>query len=432
MTIERGILARRQRLRCPEGTSDILPDDAARRDEVESIAQRIFTAAGYRRIDTPAFESTELFERGVGLSTDIVRKQMFKFNDDRGRSLTLRPEGTAAICRAYVQHGMQRLQHPLRLWFHGAYYRQDVPQAGRFRQFWQVGVEVLGSDEPAIDAECMLLLTELFQALEVPGVRLRLSSLGTAENRARYREMLITHLRRNERDLSAEVRSRIGINPLRAFDSRHPGTQAVMTNAPRLLDHLDTADREHFSEVTALLDAVGVSYDIDPTLVRGLDYYTRTVFEFSSDRLGAQNAVGGGGRFDDLVGELGGPPTAACGGCAGVERVLLSIGERPVARPRLDLYVAVANVAEQRNALRVSAMARALGLAAQPGSARRSLRSQFRHADGLGARYVAVLGTDRAWLKDMISGKQVQIDAAELVPEVAHRLRNASSLDGGQ
>ena len=288
----------------------MLGEQASARTALESRARAILEPAGYERIETPAFESTELFARGVGASSDIVRKEMFSFQDAGGRELTLRPEGTAPICRAYVEHGMHKRRQPVKLWYLSSFFRHERAQAGRYRQFWQVGAEAFGSEDPALDAESIVLASTLLSALGVRQVRLRLSSLGSPESRGAYRESLTAYLRANETALSEEVRARIDLNPLRAFDSEHPGTRAVMQGAPRLLDQLDEQDAEHFAQVRSLLEAAGVSYEVDPTLVRGLDYYTRTVFEFTSDALGAQSGVGGGGRYDGLVEELGGPADA--------------------------------------------------------------------------------------------------------------------------
>jgi histidyl-tRNA synthetase len=237
-----------------------------------------------------------VFSRGVGASTDIVQKEMYTFDDGGGRSVTLRPEGTAPICRAYAEHGMHKLPQPVKLWYLSSFFRSEKPQQGRYRQFWQVGAEAIGSEDPAVDAELIVLLATLLDELEVTGTRLRIASLGTPAARAAYRLELQDHLTRHIDELSGEVRERIELNPLRAFDSDHPGTRAVMESAPRLLDHLDAGDADHFLEVREMLDRAGVAYEIDPTLVRGLDYYTRTVFEFTSDALGAQSGVGGGGR----------------------------------------------------------------------------------------------------------------------------------------
>jgi histidyl-tRNA synthetase len=281
-----------ERIQAPRGTFDVLPDDADAREVVEREARQVLEAAGYRRIETPTFEATELFARGVGEATDIVRKEMFTFEDQGGRSMTLRPEGTAPVCRAYVEHGMHKLPQPVKLWYLSSFYRHEAPQAGRYRQFWQVGAEAIGSDDPAVDAEIIVLLADLLDALNTHGVHLRISSLGTPEARADYREELQSYLRANRDRLAREARERIELNPLRAFDSDDPGTREVMQGAPRLLDRLASDDLEHFAAVRALLDAADVPYEVDPTLVRGLDYYTRTVFEFESSELGAQSGVG--------------------------------------------------------------------------------------------------------------------------------------------
>src|SRR5918911_5479991 len=313
-----------EKLKAPRGTFDVLPDDGERRRVLANAANDLLARAGYGVVDTPIFEHTELFARGVGETTDIVQKEMFTFEDMGGRSLTLRPEGTAPVCRAYLEHGMHTLAQPVKLWYLSSFFRQEKPQAGRYRQFWQVGAEAIGSADPAVDAELILLLHALLAEVGVRGVRLRLGSLGSPEGRRAYRGLLQDHLRAHEGELSGEVRARIDLNPLRAFDSDHPGTQRVMQSAPRLLDHLAPEDAEHFAEVRALLDAAGLAYEVDTTLVRGMDYYTRTVFEVTSDALGAQSGVGGGGRYDLLVEELGGPPTPGVGWAAGVERILLA------------------------------------------------------------------------------------------------------------
>ncbi len=406
------------RLQAPRGTFDVLPADAARREEVEAAARRILGGAGYARIETPTFEATELFARGVGEATDIVQKEMYTFDDGGGRSLTLRPEGTAPVCRAYLEHGMQKLPQPVRLWYLSSFFRRERAQAGRYRQFWQVGAEGIGSDDPALDAEAILLLAELLDALGVRGLRLRLGSLGRAETRAAYREELTSYLRAHEEELSEEVRARIALNPLRAFDAEHPGTRRVMEGAPRLLDALGEEDRSHFAEVRALLDDAGQSYEVDPTLVRGLDYYTRTLFEFTSDALGAQSGVAGGGRYDGLIAELGGPPTPGCGWAAGIERILLAGGERAAVAPPVDLFVAVGSPESARPAFRVVSEARRAGLSAQRELAGRSLKGQLKHADRLGARYVAILGEEGAQVKDMESGEQVQASPEDVVARV--------------
>ena len=336
----------------------MLPADAARRLALEEHARRILGAAGYGRIETPTFEATELFARGVGEATDIVQKEMYTFDDGGGRSLTLRPEGTAPVCRAYVEHGMHKLPQPVKLWYLSSFFRAEAPQRGRYRQFWQVGAEAIGAAGPETDAELIVLLAELLEAMVVKGVHLRLSSLGSPETRLEYRERLTAYLHGHEDGLSPEVISRIDLNPMRAFDAGDRRTQETMRDAPTLLDRLAPEDAEHFARVREMLDDAGVRYELEPTLVRGLDYYTRTVFEFTSDALGAQSAVGGGGRYDGLIEQLGGPATPGCGWAAGVERMLLAAGEQPVAPPLVDLFVALARRRPDSTARRVQARQR--------------------------------------------------------------------------
>src|SRR5665213_797416 len=281
-------------IQAPRGTFDVLPADAARRAVLQSHAERILGAAGYRRIETPTFEPTELFARGVGEATDIVQKEMYTFDDGGGRSLTLRPEGTAPVCRAYVEHGMHKLPQPVKLWYLSTFFRAEAPQRGRYRQFWQVGAEAIGSEAPETDAELILLLAELLQALGVKEPRLLLASLGSPETRAEYRKELAAYLRAHEDGLSPEVVARIDLNPMRAFDAKDRTTQATMREAPKLLDSLAPDDAEHFARVREMIDDAGLGYELDPTLVRGLDYYTRTLYEFTSESLGAaQSTVGG-------------------------------------------------------------------------------------------------------------------------------------------
>jgi histidyl-tRNA synthetase len=411
------------KLKAPRGTYDVLGEQAAARARLESSARALLDGAGYERIETPAFEATELFARGVGESTDIVRKEMFTFIDGGDRSLTLRPEGTAPVCRAYVEHGMHKRRQPVKLWYLSSFFRQERAQAGRFRQFWQVGAEALGSDDPALDAESIALLSELLSQMGVREVRLRLSSLGSADSRAEYRERLQAYLHANRQSLSEDVRSRIDANPLRAFDADHEGTRRVMADAPRLLDHLGDDDARHFSQVRTLLDEASITYEVDSTLVRGLDYYTRTVFEFTSDALGAQSGVGGGGRYDGLVEHLGGPPTPGVGWAAGVERMMLAGDELPAPARSLDLFVALDSTEARRSAFGLLQSARSAGLSAQMELAGRSLKGQLGQADALGARYVAIVDDGSTMLKDMQDGGQESIATDTVVHSVLRGLR---------
>jgi histidyl-tRNA synthetase len=415
------------KIKAPRGTFDVLGEEASRRSAIEARARSILEGAGYERIETPVFEATELFSRGVGESTDIVRKEMFTLEDQAGRSLTLRPEGTAPVCRAYVEHGMHKRRQPVKLWYLSCFFRHERAQAGRYRQFWQVGIEAIGSEDPAVDAEAITLLTTLLAELDVRELRLRLASLGSLASRREYRERLQTYLRANEASLSEDVRSRIDLNPLRAFDSDHPGTQTVMRDAPLLREHLSVEDADHFAHVRELLDVAGVAYELDPTLVRGLDYYTRTVFEFTSDALGAQSGVGGGGRYDGLIEQLGGPATPGVGWAAGIERIMLagdglgsSHGSGAPAPAPLELFIALDGArAELRSeAFGLLSQARAAGLSAQMDLAGRSLKGQLGQADALRARFVAIVGDVHSVLKDMQGGGQQEVATNTVVHHV--------------
>ncbi|MBV9050304.1 MAG: histidine--tRNA ligase [Solirubrobacterales bacterium] len=412
-------------IQAPRGTFDVLPDEAARRELVEAQVKRVLGAAGYRRIETPAFEATELFARGVGEATDIVQKEMYTFDDGGGRSLTLRPEGTAPVCRAYIEHGMHKLPQPVKLWYLSSFFRAEAPQRGRYRQFWQVGAEAIGSAAPETDAELIVLLSELFSTVGVRSTRLHLSSLGSPETRAVYREELTSYLHEHESELSADVRSRIELNPMRAFDATDARTREVMEGAPKLLDRLAPEDAEHFARVRALLDDAGITYELDPTLVRGLDYYTRTLFEFSSAALGAQSGVAGGGRYDRLIEQLDGPPTPASGWAAGIERMLLAAPELNVAADLVDLFVAVARPAAAPAGFNLAREARRAGLQAQLELAGRSLKGQLKQADRIGARYVAIIGDGEASLRDMQSGEQREVTPSDVIPSILRGTRLA-------
>ncbi|MDX6604373.1 MAG: histidyl-tRNA synthetase [Solirubrobacterales bacterium] len=406
------------KFQAPRGTFDVLPDQGRARARLRHAAAEIFARAGYEPIATPVFEDTELFERGVGQSTDIVRKEMFTFEDKGGRSLTLRPEGTAPICRAYLEHGMHKLAQPVKLSYIGPFFRHERPQAGRYRQFHQIGIEAIGTDSPLADAEAIMLLSDLLGELGVPGVELRLGSLGSLVSRRAYLEGLKAHLHGHEGDLSEDVRERIDLNPLRAFDSDDEATRGVMASAPTIVESLEGEDAEHFAAVRGLLDAAGISYAVDPTLVRGLDYYTRTIFSFDCDALGAQSEVGGGGRYDGLIEQLGGPPTPAVGWAAGIERILLALDEEAPREGR-DAFVAVAGEGQRRRAMALVTELRHAGLSAEVDLAGRGLKGQLKHADRLGARRVLILEEDgSAQLRDMASGEQHQADVGRLIEEM--------------
>jgi histidyl-tRNA synthetase len=403
------------KIQAPRGTFDVLPEDAPARLALSRASEENFARAGYGYIETPIFESTELFARGVGETTDIVQKEMFSFEDQGGRSVTLRPEGTAPICRAYIEHGMHKRPQPVKLWYWGPFFRYEAPQAGRYRQFNQVGIEAIGSAEPSLDAEVIVLLDDLLRHVGAREVRLRLSSLGTPETRRAYSDELRAHLRAREDELSDEVRSRLEANPLRAFDSDHPGTQAVVRDAPQLIDRISGEDAEHFAQVRELLDGAGVEYEVDGTLVRGLDYYTRTVFEFTSDALGAQSGVGGGGRYDLLVEQLGGPSTPAVGWAAGVERILLASSVESGEQPPV---VYVAHTGRVGTAFALARDLYRQGLSAQLEQGGRSMKGQMKQADRVGARLVVRVEEDGLSVRDMGTGEERPAGNAEEAIEI--------------
>ncbi|WP_028065411.1 histidine--tRNA ligase [Solirubrobacter soli] len=407
-----------RKFQTPPGTSDVLPETAVARERLEAAARKIFDRAGYGRIETPTYEATELFARGVGEATDVVQKEMFTFEAD-DRSYTLRPEGTAPTVRAYMEHGMHKLPQPVKLWYLSSFFRKETPQAGRYRQFWQVGVEAIGSADPAVDAEVILLLAELLEALGARDVELVIASLGQPEHRAAYRDELTAYLRANEDQLSEEVISRIDLNPLRAFDAKHEPTQRVMAKAPRLIDRLPQEDLDHFASVQDLLRAADLSYTVDTTLVRGLDYYTRTLFEFKSGALeAAQNTLGGGGRYDGLAEVLGGPATPGVGWAAGVERMLMAATQAPQVEPAVDLFVAY-EPAHKVDAFKLAADARRTGHSVRLELAGRSVKGQLKQASRIRPRYVAIFGDDGVQLRDRDGGEDKLV-----APEtVMHHIR---------
>jgi histidyl-tRNA synthetase len=313
---------------------------------------------------------------------------------------------------------MHKLAQPVKLSYVGPFFRHERPQAGRYRQFHQLGLECIGTDSPLADAEAIMLLSDLLGELGVPGVELRLGSLGSLAARQEYLEALRAHLRAHEGELSGDVRERIDLNPLRAFDSDHEGTRAVMASAPTIVDSLSAEDAEHFAEVRALLEAAGIDYVVDKTLVRGLDYYTRTIFSFVCDALGAQSEIGGGGRYDGLIEQLGGPATPAVGWAAGIERILLALDEEPEPEGR-DAFVAIADPSQRQRAMALAVELRHAGLAAEVDLAGRGLKGQLKHANRIGARKVLILEADgSAELRDMDTGQQRPADTANLVDEM--------------
>lgn len=411
------------------GMNDLLPDVVAHWQRAEASARAVLGAYGYREIRVPVVEKTELFARSIGEHTDIVEKEMYTFEDRNGERLTLRPEGTAGCVRAGIESGLLHNQVQ-RLWYAGPMFRHERPQKGRYRQFHQIGVEVFGLAGPDIDAELILLSARLWNALGLKDLKLHINSLGTPQARAAYRQRLVDYLRSRLDELDEDSRRRLETNPLRVLDSKHPGMQTLIAQAPRLSDHLDDDSRRHFEQLRAFLDAGGVSYTVDPRLVRGLDYYTRTVFEWLTDRLGAQAAVCAGGRYDGLVELLGGRATPAVGFALGLERLveLLMQQAAPVGDNHAQIYVAPLGGEHVGQALLLAETLRDRGLRVEAHCGGGALASQLKRADRSGARYAILLGdaehaAGAVTVKDLRGGEpQVQIPQAEIGEYLARRL----------
>ena len=345
---------------------------------------------GYRRIVTPTFEDTSLFARTSGAGSDVVQKEMYTFEDRAGRSLTLRPEATAPIARAYLEHGLHREPQPVKTYLIGPMFRYSAPQKGRYREFWQLDFEAMGSDDPAIDAELVQLFAEIARRADVRYTRLELNSIGDRACRPSYVERLRSYLAEHADELDEDTRAKAETSPLRVFDSKTPSVRRALADAPTIGDSLCEACRAHFDAVRRYLDAYGIEYDVVPTLVRGLDYYTRTVWEFVNDGLGAaQSTICAGGRYDYLVEEIGGPPVPGVGWAAGVERMVLS-REAPSDVPRIDVFVAVEKDHGREQVLPLLAALRSDGIASETDYAGRSLKGQRTHAGRLNARYTVI------------------------------------------
>ncbi len=401
---------------------DILPQDAPYWNAVRMAVDDLARGTGFQRIEPPILEAASLFTRSVGQETDIVDKEMYTFIDKGGDKVALRPELTAAIARAYLEHGMLSWPQPVKLFYLGPFFRHDRPQAGRYRQFWQFGFEVLGDGHPVIDAQLIYDGVTLYRTFNVP-VIVHINSIGDAACRPGYLKQLTEYFRSRRHSLCEDCKKRLLKNPLRIFDCKVPDCHLVAQDAPQIVDHLCEPCKDHFVRVLEYLGELDVPYTLNPRIVRGLDYYTRTAFEFveeGTDDGPAQTALGGGGRYDGLIEQLGGPDTPACGWAAGVERMLLAAGDRPVAAPLVDLYLAVdGGEAARLRAFRIGAEARRAGLAAQAELAGRSLKGQLKQASRLSARYVAIVDdTGQVRLKDMDAAEQQDIADIDVVAQV--------------
>lgn len=416
------------KLRAVKGMNDILPSEIQRWHRLERTFRETVERHGFGEVRTPILEPTELFIRSIGEVTDIVEKEMYTFTDKGEKTLTMRPEGTASCARAYLQHNVAA-QEPVTKWYYiGPMYRRERPAKGRYRQFFQAGCEVYGDPSPHVDAEVIDMIVGFLHALGVKDVQVLINSLGQTDTRARYREALLEYLRPLAEQLSEDSQRRLERNPLRVLDSKAPQDQEIAAKAPKILDFLNEEDAAHFEELKASLDALGTPYEVDPTLVRGLDYYTRTLFEVKGrgGGLGAQNTLLGGGRYDNMIGDFGGKAVPAIGFALGMERLLLCMEDEEQSAP-LDAFLITQKPEYRRAALGVLKSLRARGLKADADLRGNSVKSQFRRADKSGAPFAIVLGESEVengtvQLKDLRQSSQSEVAQSELADFIAATL----------
>ncbi|MCX6439062.1 MAG: histidine--tRNA ligase [Actinobacteria bacterium] len=413
-----------QKIQAPKGVSEYVPPRSAAFEFVRESLIEPARKAGYQLIELPVFEDTELFTRGVGESTDVVSKEMYTFQDRGDRSITLRPEGTAGVMRAVIEHGLDRGQLPAKLWYSGQFFRAERPQAGRYRQFYQVGIEAIGLDDAAIDAEVIAIADAGFKAIGLSKYRLEITSLGDSQSRDAHRVDLVKFIAGMSLDEATSART--ALNPLRLFDDKRPEIKDAMAKAPLLIDYLNESSRVHFEQVKRYLDVLGISYILNPRMVRGLDYYTGTTFEFVHELLGAQSGIGGGGRYDGLMAELGGQSLSGIGFGLGVDRALLAAEAEGVINENSfvsDLFIIPLGDAAKEMAMKIAGELRAVGKSVEIAFGDRALKGAMKGADKNGARYVIVLGDSEissttVELKEMKTGATSSVKIASLIKAI--------------
>ncbi len=412
-------------LQAPKGVSEYFPPRSQYFELVREILIDSARTAGYSLMELPVFEDTELFKRGVGESTDVVSKEMYTFEDRGGRSLTLRPEGTAGVMRSVIENNLDKLTLPIKVWYSGAFFRAERPQAGRYRKFYQVGIEAIGLNDPEIDFEVIAVADRAFKKLGLKSYRLEITSLGDAKSRASHRKDLVSYI--SKLKLDDATLERAALNPLRLFDDKRPEIREAMASAPLLLDYLSPESKENFARVQELLNSAAIKFTINPLMVRGLDYYTGTTFEFISDKLGAQSGIGGGGRYDGLMAELGGNDLSGIGFGLGVDRVLLAceaegIFDASIIKSDLDLFVIALSSDEKPFVSNLVNQLRNQGIACDMAYGDRALKGAMKSADKSGARFSAVIGADEiksglVALKDMKSGESKEVRISTVAEE---------------
>jgi histidyl-tRNA synthetase len=413
------------KLQAPKGVSEYFPPRSQYFELVRETLIQSARTSGYSLIELPVFEDTELFKRGVGESTDVVSKEMYTFEDRGGRSITLRPEGTAGVMRSVIENNLDKLSLPIKVWYSGAFFRAERPQAGRYRQFYQVGIEAIGLNDPEIDFEVIAVADRAFKNLGLKSYRLEITSLGDAQSRASHRKDLVAYISKLKLDEGTVARA--GLNPLRLFDDKRPEIQVAMKDAPLLLDYLSAESAESFAKVQELLTAANIAFTMNPRMVRGLDYYTGTTFEFVSDKLGAQSGIGGGGRYDGLMAELGGNDLSGIGFGLGVDRVLLAceaedLFDTSENKSDLDIFIIALSASEKSFVANLINQLRGNGVSCDMAYGDRALKGAMKSADKSGARYSAVIGSDEIKsgnlaLKDMKTGESKEVRISTLTTE---------------
>ncbi len=417
--------------RAPRGTSDVLPEEQAYWRHIEQKAVNVCQLYGYQRIDTPTFEDTRLFSRSIGEGTDIVEKEMYTFEDKGGNQLTLRPEGTAPVCRAYLEHGMHNLPQPVKLYYMAPIFRYERPQAGRYREHYQFGYEAYGDGAPTLDAEVIDMAWQFFSSLNLHRLSLNLNSIGCRKCRPGYLATLKDYYSRYAQGLCSDCKVRLERNPLRLLDCKQPLCQEVASSAPKSIDYLCPECDEHFNRLKKYLELLELPFEVNHRLVRGLDYYTRTVFEIQPEAGGAQSTIGGGGRYDDLIEELGGKPTPAIGFAMGMERIALNLKKQGIAIPVLPgprVFIAYVGDEARDEVVKLAARLRRAGIGAIGVVGGKSLKAQLRQANNFAASYTVIVGeqevrANTVVLRDMITSEQITIPTGELQGRLSTGLR---------
>ena len=437
---------KKPKLQSPTGMHDILPEDWKYFQKIYNVCEDLANFYEFAKIETPILEDAELFSRGIGLATDIVEKQMFSFKTRGGDYLALRPEGTAPVVRAYIEHGMQNLSQPVKLWYFGPYFRAEKPQLGRYRQFWQFGFEVLGEAEPVIDVQIVQIFYNILKELKFKNLTISVNSIGCSQCRPCFRRVLLSYFRPRESSLCSDCRRRLRENPLRILDCKEEKCQTLVSQAPQMLDHLCEECHKHFKDVLEFFEELSLPYSLNPYLVRGLDYYTKTVFEIfpslanqepsqgkenNIEELAKVGALVGGGRYDNLVKLLGGKPTPACGASAGIERIALLLKEKGLKIPAAQkpkVFLAQLGDLAKRKTLKLVEEFREIGIPVSESLGRDSLKTQLNRADKIGVKWTLILGQKEALegtiiIKNMESGAQEIVKLEKVVGEVKKRLK---------